>query len=90
MQKKKFSFLELVDILFLFMESGLILAIEFIEVDFDGFVVMASVFRGTEGADEGVLVAFAIEADQIYFLSLVIVLSALDVFDDIAGDLLFH
>ena len=90
MQKKKFAFLELVDILFLFVESGLVLAVEFVEVDFDGFVVMASVLRGTKGADEGVLVAFAIETDQIHFLSLVIVLSAFDVFDDIAGDLLLH
>ena len=90
MQKEKFPFLELVDILFLFVESGLVLAVEFVEVDFDGFVVMASVLGGTEGADEGVLVAFAIEAYQIHFLSLVIVLGALDVFDDVAGDLLLH
>ena len=43
-----------------------------------------------EGADKGVFVTLAIETDQVDLLTLMALLSALDVLDDVAGNLLLH
>ena len=47
-------------------------------------------FGGTEWADKWMFVALWVEADEIDFLSLMSLFFALDIFDDVAGYLLFH
>ena len=68
----------------------MVFAIELVEVYFDGFVGMSSVFGSAEGADERVLMALVVETDHVDFLSLMSFLLAIDVLDYIAGHLHLH
>jgi hypothetical protein len=63
---------------------------QLVEVYFDGLVGVSPVLRGTQGTDEGLFVAFGIEADEVDLLALVSFPGALNVFNDVAGNLLFH
>jgi hypothetical protein len=60
--------------------SGLVPAVEFVQVDLEWFeLVPLVVLRGTEGADERTVGAVAVEADEVDLLALVVALSALHV-----------
>jgi hypothetical protein len=65
-------------------------SVEVVEVYFDGFVGVSAVFGGAEGADEGVVVALPVQTDQVYLLSRVPGLLAVDVFYDVARNLRLH
>jgi len=89
-QKQQFPLLQFIDVLLLLPGSIFVLVMQFIEVYFDGFVGVASVLGCAERADEGMLVALGIKADEVDFLTLMPLLGALDVLDDVSGGLLFH
>jgi len=90
MEKEEFTFLELLYILSVVVLCVLILAIELVEIDFDGFVGVPFVLGGAKGADEGVLVALGIETDEVDLLIIVAFLWAMDVLDNVGGNFCFH
>lgn len=90
MQEDDFAFLQLLDILAIVVVGVLVLAVELVQVDLDGFVGVAPMAGSAQGADQRVFVALAVQADQVDLFVAVAFLRAVDVLYYVGGDFGLH